>query len=80
MELVTIPGASQRLRVPRSLSTAEFQKLLAAFDSSSPTAKHLMLESNKSSSSHGGSANLRNGRATSLAVNPAVCRRMMKHT
>jgi integrase len=32
MELVTIPGASQRLRVPRSLSTAEFQKLLAAFD------------------------------------------------
>lgn len=32
MELVTVPGASQRLRVPRSLSTAEFQKLLAAFD------------------------------------------------
>jgi len=32
MELVTVPGASQRLRVPRSLSLAEFQKLLAAFD------------------------------------------------
>jgi integrase len=31
-ELVTIPGASQRLRVPRSLCTEEFQKLLAAFD------------------------------------------------
>jgi integrase len=32
MELVTIPGASQRLRVPRSLTTEEFQTLLAAFD------------------------------------------------
>jgi integrase len=32
MELVTVPGASQRQRVPRSLSTEDFQKLLAAFD------------------------------------------------
>jgi integrase len=32
MALVTIPGASQRQKVPRSLTTEEFQKLLAAFD------------------------------------------------
>jgi integrase len=32
MELVSIPGASQRQKVPRSLTTEEFQKLLAAFD------------------------------------------------
>jgi hypothetical protein len=31
MELVTVPGASQRMRVPRSLTTEEFQKLLATF-------------------------------------------------
>jgi hypothetical protein len=29
---------------------------------------------------HGGFINLRNGRATSLAVNPALWRRMLKHT
>jgi integrase len=32
MELVSIPGASQRQKVPRSLTTEEFQKLLTAFD------------------------------------------------